>query len=86
MQPRLFFYWGWPTRNYLCDLPGLPAILLYRRFHGFQLGKVLAHVRMQDHINDQIAKIAKVSLLHVGENVAIVLLDHPVIQNNPRIR
>ena len=39
---------------------------------------MLAHVGMQDHVYDQIAKIAKVSLLHVGENVAVMLLDQPV--------
>ena len=53
-------------------------MLLYRCLHGFQLGKVLAHVRVQDHVNDQVTKIAKISLLHVGENVAVMLLDQPV--------
>ena len=53
-------------------------MLLYRCLHGFQLGKVLAHVRVQDHVDDQVTKIAKISLLHVGENVAVMLLDQPV--------
>ena len=52
-------------------------MLLYRCLHGFQLGKVLAHVRVQDHVDDQVTKIAKISLLHVGENVAVMLLDQP---------
>ena len=39
---------------------------------------MLAHVRVQDHVDDQVAEIAKVSLLHVGENVAVVLLDQPI--------
>jgi len=45
--------------------------------HGLQLGEMLAHVGMQDHVYYQIAKVAKVSLLHVGENVAVMLLDQP---------
>ena len=62
----------------MSGLPGLPIVLLYRGLHGFQLGEVLAHVRVQDHVDDQVAKIAKISLLHVGENVAVMLLDQPV--------
>ena len=62
----------------MSGLPGLPIVLLYRGLHGFQLGEVLAHVRVQDHVDDQVAKIAKISLLHVGENVAVVLFDHPI--------
>ena len=61
----------------MSGLPGLPIVLLYRGLHGLQLGEVLAHVRVQDHVDDQVAKIAKISLLHVGENVAVVLFDHP---------
>ena len=42
---------------------------------------MLAHVGMQDHVYNQIAKVAKVSLLHVGENVAVMLLDQPAKKN-----
>ena len=58
-------------------LPGLPTVLLDHGLHGLQLRKVLAHVGMQDHVYNQIAKIAKVSLLHVCENVAVMFLDQP---------
>ena len=66
----------------MSGLPGLPIVLLYRCLHGFQLGEVLAHVRVQDHVDDQVAKIAKISLLHVGENVAVMLLDQPAKKRN----
>ena len=45
---------------------------------------MLAHVRMQDHVDNQIAKVAKVSLLHVRENVAVMLVDQPAMKNDDR--
>ena len=59
--------------------PRLPTVLLYHGLHGLQLRKMLAHVGMQDHVYDQIAKVAKVSLLHVRENVAVMLIDQPAM-------
>jgi len=61
----------------LIFLPGLATVLLYHALHALQLRKMLAHVRMKDHVDNQIAKVAKVSLLHVRENVAIVFLYQP---------
>lgn len=40
-------------------------MLLDHRLERLELRKVLAHVGVQHHFNDQIAKFAKVSLLHV---------------------
>jgi hypothetical protein len=53
-------------------------MLLDHRFHGLQLGEMLAHVRVEDHIDDQVAELPEVSLLHVGEYIAIVLGEQPV--------
>ena len=39
---------------------------------------------MQDHVDNQIAKVAKVSLLHVRENVAVMLVDQPAMKNDDR--
>ena len=36
---------------------------------------MLTHVGVEDHLDDQVAELAEVALLHVGENVAVVLLD-----------
>ena len=36
---------------------------------------MLTHVGVEDHLDDQVAELAEVALLHVGEDVAVVLLD-----------
>ena len=36
---------------------------------------MLAHVRVEDHLDDEVAELAKVRLLHVGKHIAILLLN-----------
>ncbi len=52
-------------------------MLLHRLLHGLQLREVLAHVGVQHHLYHQVAELTKVGLLHVAEDVAVVLLDRP---------
>jgi hypothetical protein len=51
-------------------------VLLQHRLHGFELRKVLTHVRVQDHVDAEVAELAKLRLLHVRKDVAVVLLNH----------
>lgn len=60
------------------DLPGLRGVLLQHGLHGLQLQEVLAHVRVQDHLDAERAKLPELAPRHVGEDVAVVLLDGPV--------
>ena len=50
-------------------------MLLQLGLHGLELRKVLTHVGVEDHLDDEVAELAEVALLHVGEDVAVVLLD-----------
>lgn len=59
------------------NLPRLSVVLLQQRLHGFELREVLTHVGVEDHLDDQVSELAEVALLHVGEDVAVVLLDQP---------
>ena len=52
-------------------------LLLQEVFHSLELCKMLTHVRMKNHLDDQISKFTEISLLHVVENIAIMFLHHP---------
>lgn len=52
-------------------------MLLQDGLHGLELREVLAHVRVQHHLDQQVAHVAEVLLLHVREHVAVVLLEGP---------
>ena len=74
----------------ISTLPGLSVVLLQHRLHGLQLAKVLAHVRMQHHFDDEVPELAKVALLHIAEHVAVLFLNRPeegrhvvVLQHGP---
>jgi len=56
-------------------LPWFSHVLLQHRLHGFELRKVLTHVRVQDHVDAEVAELAKLRLLHVRKDVAVVLLN-----------
>ena len=69
-----------PHTNYcgvILFLPWFCAILLNHAFYGFQLRKMLTHIGMQNHFNDQIPKFTEISLLHVAKYVAVVFIDQP---------
>ena len=51
-------------------------MLLQHRLHGFELRKVLTHVRVKDHVDAEVAELAELRLLHVRKDVAVVLLNH----------
>ena len=53
-------------------------MLLQHGLHGLQLQEVLAHVRVQDHLYAERAELPELVPRHVGEDVAVVLLDGPV--------
>ena len=52
-------------------------MLLQHRLHGLQLGEVLTHVRVEDHLDAQVTEFPELCLLHVRKDVAVVVLDHP---------
>ena len=39
---------------------------------------MLTHVRVEDHLDQQVPELPEVRLLHVGENVAVVILHSSV--------
>ena len=46
---------------FLADSPGLPVVLLQNRLHRLELRKVLTHVRVQDHLDEEVAQVAEVN-------------------------
>ena len=52
-------------------------LLLQEVFHSLELCKMLTHVRMKNHLDDQVSKFSEISLLHVVENIAVMFLHHP---------
>ena len=52
-------------------------MLLEHVLHVVDLVKVLTHVGVQDHLDDEVAELEEVVALHVGEDVAVVLADGP---------
>ena len=62
--------------SFIKSLPWFSVVLLKQRLHCLELREMLAHVCMQDHVNNEASELSKVSLLHVVENVAIVFLNH----------
>ena len=61
------------------DSPGLRGVLLEHGLHGLELEEVLAHVGVQDHLDAERAELPELVPRHVGEDVAVVLLDRPVV-------
>ena len=53
-------------------------MLLEHVLHVVDLLEVLAHVGVQDHLDDEVAELQEVRALHVGEDVAVVLADRSV--------
>ena len=54
-------------------------MLLEHGLHGLELEEVLAHVGVQDHLDAERAELPELVPRHVGEDVAVVLLDRPVV-------
>lgn len=67
------------------DSPWLRGVLLQHGLHGLQLHEVLAHVRVQDHLNAEGAELPELAPRHVGEDVAVVRLDGPVSRRMSRL-
>ena len=59
--------------------PGLRGVLLQHGLHGLELEEVLAHVGVQHHLDAERAELPELVPRHVGEDVAVVLLDCPVM-------
>lgn len=56
-------------------LPGFAGVGLENGFHCFKLREMLSHVGVKNHLDDEIAELAEVCLLHVRKDVTVVLLD-----------
>ena len=59
--------------------PGLRGVLLQHGLHGLELEEVLAHVGVQHHLDAERAELPELVPRHVGEDVAVVLLDCPAM-------